>query len=59
MKRKPIQIVSCSAWDMLTGRDHELHLFALCDDGTMWELDWNKYPTKGWGLLTQIPQDDL
>ena len=50
MKRKIIQILDCPDTDKMQG-----YMMALCDDGTIWYLQNNK-----WALIPeQIPQHDL
>lgn len=50
MKRKIIQILDCPDTDKMQGC-----IMALCDDGTIWYLQNDK-----WTLIPeQIPQDEI
>lgn len=50
MKRKIIQIVDCPDTEKMQGC-----IMALCDDGSIWYLQGNKWTP----IPVQIPQDEI
>lgn len=49
-----------------SGRDEELSVFALCDDGTLWYTisgtDCGNLPPlrpRSWSLVANVPQDSI
>jgi len=55
MERKPIQI-SAAGVENTSSTQCNLVLFALCDDGTIWELRDNT-ANPAWHKLPAVPQD--
>ena len=60
MKRKIVQIST----NHQSGRDEELSIFALCNDGTLWYTicgtEFGNVPAKNpdeWRLVANVPQD--
>lgn len=50
MKRKPIQIAASQD-------ESSASLYALCDDGSVWEMVWANTTNPPWQRLADIPQE--
>lgn len=62
MPRKIIQIAAMPMAMVPTDKGvlmHHSHLFALCDDATMWMLDRSKGAQASWSLIAAIPQTEI
>ncbi len=55
MPRKIIQISACGVPDTDTAYGYQL-VFALCDDGTLWSIDYT-VTEPNWKPVPPIPQD--
>ena len=58
-KRKVVQIaVSYTRIPPYTADDYFQHVFALCDDGSVWQHTLDVPGPQVWERLPEIPQDD-
>lgn len=55
------RIIQISGTEAGAANGYSRYLFALCDDGTVWQIDacnfFNGEPTIVWKLLPPIPQE--
>jgi hypothetical protein len=54
-KRKIIQITAAQSDN--SDNDLTYSLYALCDDGTVWDYQWDGSNSR-WVLMAKIPQED-
>ena len=55
MTRQILQIAATSGGEF---NDETESVFALCDDGTVWEVVLEARSTRRWSRLPDIPQDE-